>query len=91
MAIPELDGLFRIDLANRHDGIPDEDCWFGCPMWDIPETMQAAVRNAPPNIKAMTFRPSNPEVDDQTRKACREKNIMVVWARPPEFVRYLDG
>lgn len=57
-------------------------------MWDIPNTMLSAVKTAAPQIKALTFVHS--PCDEQIRAACRERDIIIVWADPPDFVRYLD-
>lgn len=85
-----LDHLFRIHLGNVLDIRSSMLCWGDCPMMDIPETMLAAIKAAEPNIKALTFCPTTSEVDDLIREACRHKGIAVVWARPPEYIRYLD-
>lgn len=85
-----LDDLHRIHLGNVLDGIPNRDCWGDCPMMDIPNTVIASIRHASSRIKALTFAPMAPEVNDRIRRACWHRGIIVVWARPPGFERYLD-
>ncbi len=88
--IPQLEHLHRIDLGNCLDELPNKDCWVDCPMWDIPETMLASIRNTPPQIKAMTFVRANMEVEVLIREACKKKDIIIIWAERGTYRRTLD-
>lgn len=87
-----LSHLTRLRLPDVvGSDLPSEDCWVDTPTKDIPNTVMAYIAGAPPNVKALTFVPTgNKNFDDQIRAACELKHIVVVWARPPLFVRYLD-
>ncbi len=90
--IPSLSHLRRLKLADViTSDLPTEDCWVDTPTKDIPATVRAYICNAPPNVRALTFVPSRREQEDEIRALCKLRGITVVWARPPLFIRYLDG
>ena len=86
-----LDTLIRLNLADvMVSSLPTGDCWVDTPTKDIPATVLARIRNVPPNVKALTFIPTTRGFDNEIRAACKLKGVIVVWAKPPKFERYLD-
>ena len=87
-----LDHLVRVDLIDRVSGnpLPKEPCWVDQVILDIPMTMLGYIESAPPQVKALTFRPTFGKMDKEVVEACKRKGITVVWAQPPRFIRYLD-
>jgi len=89
--IIELDHLVRVqfvDLIGKD--LTKKLCWVDQVVWDIPETVVNYIQNAPLNVKVLTFRSRGKQSDDEVRVSCKVKGIIVVWANPPDFVRYLD-
>ena len=60
---------------------PNEPYVFDCKMYDIPNTMRAAIRNARPNVVAITF--GRGIVGARSRRLveqeCRRKGIRAIW------------
>lgn len=80
--------LIRITYGTWFDPWPDGDIWMDTPIRDIPNTMLAAIKNASPNVKAVSI--SCVEISDKWVKTlneiAKEKDIYIVWISP-WFVR----
>ncbi len=86
----DLEHLVRVTFPELiGKDLTDKPCWVDQVVWDIPETVLSYIANAPPNVKALTFRPQGDLFDSTIRSACKDKGITAVWAKPPKFVRYL--
>lgn len=76
------------DLMN---GVPitGRRVWIDHVHYDVPNTLEGAVCNAPNCVKAITFR--SPVLDQEmyagVRKICAQRDIAMVRADPPEYVR----
>lgn len=83
-----LDHLIKVTSLDIIDGkIPNDPCWIDHVIFDIWNTMKAAINSVPPQVKAMSFMKTGLSSDSIVMNACIEKGIICVWVDPNTFER----
>ncbi len=85
--------LSTVDLMDGKLGLAKGDVWIDHVLWDIPETLIAAVRSAGPSIKAMTFHENVfilKHKYEELFSLCEEKGVKMVLSKRDTHERDYD-